>query len=201
MTCSNAAVEALQNRHILQLMCHYAEQEIIFIDPLHIKLRLRPFQRTVQHNVVCCAQFQIRQILCCCVFLFSLVVFDSAFLLLFIVFFCLDCFFQSLWLILKACQGSISSLWIVIVMCFYGIQGIIAVISVQATIIHWADSYSFWQCNKLCCIRFSHRTVKTMETVQREWQLWQCNYFQQEKEMKHNEGATICKKCLDPQCY
>lgn len=138
MTRSNAAVEALQNRHILRLMCHDAEQEIIFKDPLHIKLR-RPFQRTVQNNMVCCGQFQIRQILCC-VFLLTLVVFDS------------DVFFQSLGLILKAVQGSISSLWIVIVLCFYGIQGIIAVISVQATIIYWADSSSFWQCDKLCCI-------------------------------------------------
>lgn len=32
-----------------------------------------------------------------------------------------------------------------------------------------------------------------METVQREWQLWQCNYFQQEKEMKHNEGWPSVK--------
>lgn len=78
MTRSNAAVEALQNRHILQLMCHNAEQEIIFIDPLNIKLR-RLFQRTVQHNMVSCAQFQIRQILCCCVSLFTSVVFDSGF--------------------------------------------------------------------------------------------------------------------------
>lgn len=180
-------------------MCHDAEQEIIFIDPLHIKLRLRPFQRTVQHNVVCCAQFQIRQILCCCVFLFTLVVFDSDFLLLFIVFFLFGLFLsvtvtysESLSGVNKFSLNSHSNVFLWYPRnhsCHF------------STSYNHYYSYSFWQCNKLCCIRFSHRTVKTMETVQREWQLWQCNYFQQEKEMKHNEGATICKKCLDPQCY
>lgn len=36
--------------------------------------------------------------------------------------------------------------------------------------------------------------METRRMKRREWQLWQCNYFQQEKEIKHTEGAAICKK-------
>lgn len=89
MTLSKATVEALQNRYKLELMSHddaaaNAEQEIAFYRSMAYLIKRGSLRGMYDTKMVCRAQFQIRQILHIC-FLLLWVVFDSNFLLLFIV--------------------------------------------------------------------------------------------------------------------
>lgn len=94
-----------------------AEQEIVFYRSITYLIKRGSLRGMYDTKMVCCAQFQIRQILHIC-FLLLWVVFDSDFLLLFF-FWMRVWFLQSLWLILKASQGTISAVWKVIAMCLF----------------------------------------------------------------------------------